>query len=80
LIGQKVASELCTVVDEGSIPGRRGSLNIDDEGNPTSQTVLIENGILRGLPARQAEHAADRRGAHRQWPPRELSIHADAAL
>ncbi len=48
LIGQKVASELCTVVDEGSIPGRRGSLNIDDEGNPTSQTVLIENGILRG--------------------------------
>lgn len=48
LIGQKVASELCTVVDEGSIPGRRGSLNIDDEGNPTSRTVLIENGILRG--------------------------------
>lgn len=49
LIGQKVASELCTVVDEGSIPNRRGSLNIDDEGNPTSRTVLIENGILRGF-------------------------------
>jgi TldD protein len=48
LIGQKVASELCTVIDEGSIPNRRGSLNIDDEGNPTSQTVLIEKGILRG--------------------------------
>ena len=48
LIGQQVASELCTVIDEGSIPGRRGSLNIDDEGNPTSQTVLIEKGILRG--------------------------------
>ncbi len=48
LIGQKVASELCTVVDEGSIPNRRGSLNVDDEGNPTGQTVLIENGILRG--------------------------------
>jgi TldD protein len=48
LIGQKVASELCTVVDEGSIPGRRGSLNIDDEGNETGQTTLIENGILRG--------------------------------
>ncbi len=48
LIGQKVASELCTVVDEGTIPGRRGSLNIDDEGYATSQTVLIENGILRG--------------------------------
>jgi len=48
LIGQRVASELCTVVDEGTIPHRRGSLNIDDEGNPTSRTVLIENGILRG--------------------------------
>jgi TldD protein len=48
LIGQKVASELCTIVDDGTIEGRRGSLNIDDEGNPTSRTVLIENGILRG--------------------------------
>jgi TldD protein len=48
LIGQKVASELCTVVDEGTMPNRRGSLNVDDEGNPTSQTVLIENGVLRG--------------------------------
>ncbi|MBL8168104.1 MAG: metalloprotease TldD, partial [Acidobacteria bacterium] len=48
LIGQKVASELCTVVDEGAIPQRRGSLNVDDEGNPTSRTVLIEKGILRG--------------------------------
>jgi TldD protein len=48
LIGQKVASELCTVVDDGVMPNRRGSLNIDDEGNPTSQTVLIENGVLRG--------------------------------
>jgi TldD protein len=48
LIGQKVASELCTVVDEGVMPNRRGSLNIDDEGNSTSQTVLIEKGVLRG--------------------------------
>lgn len=48
LIGQKVASEFCTVVDEGAIPQRRGSLNVDDEGNPTSRTVLIEKGILRG--------------------------------
>jgi TldD protein len=48
LIGEKVASELCTIVDDGTIDGRRGSLNIDDEGNPTSRTVLIENGILRG--------------------------------
>ncbi len=47
-IGQKVASELCTVVDDGTIPNRRGSLNVDDEGTPTSRTVLIEKGILRG--------------------------------
>jgi len=47
-IGQRVASELCTVVDDGTIPGRRGSLNVDDEGAPTERTVLIENGILRG--------------------------------
>jgi len=47
-IGQRVASELCTVVDDGTIPGRRGSLNMDDEGAPTQRTVLIENGILRG--------------------------------
>jgi len=48
LVGQRVASELCTVVDEGTIPGRRGSLNIDDEGSPTGRTVLIENGVLKG--------------------------------
>ena len=47
-IGQRVASELCTVVDDGTIPDRRGSLNVDDEGEPTQKTVLIENGILRG--------------------------------
>jgi TldD protein len=47
LIGQKVASEICTVVDDGTIPLRRGSLNVDDEGTPTSQTVLIDKGILR---------------------------------
>jgi TldD protein len=47
-IGQKVASELCTVVDDGTIGNRRGSLNVDDEGHPTKRNVLIENGILRG--------------------------------
>lgn len=47
-IGQKVASELCTVVDDGTIANRRGSINMDDEGNPTQENVLIEKGILRG--------------------------------
>ena len=47
-IGQRVASRGVTVVDDGTLPGRRGSLNIDDEGNPTQRTLLIEDGILRG--------------------------------
>src|SRR5262249_50076729 len=47
-VGQKVASELCTVIDDGTINGRRGSLNVDDEGHQTQRNVLIENGILRG--------------------------------
>lgn len=46
-MGQRVASDLCTVVDNGTLQGRRGSLNIDDEGTPTQNNVLIENGILR---------------------------------
>jgi TldD protein len=47
-IGERVASELCTVVDDGTIPSRRGSINVDDEGTPTQRNVLIEKGILRG--------------------------------
>ena len=47
-IGERIASEACTVVDDGTIPWRRGSLNVDDEGTPTSRTVLVENGILCG--------------------------------
>ncbi len=47
-IGQRVASKGVTVVDDGTLSGRRGSLNIDDEGNPTQHNVLIEDGILKG--------------------------------
>jgi TldD protein len=47
-VGEKVASPLCTVVDDGTLSGRRGSLNIDDEGIPSQNTVLIEKGILKG--------------------------------
>jgi len=46
LMGEMVASPICTIVDDGTIEDARGSLNIDDEGNPTERTVLIENGKL----------------------------------
>lgn len=47
-LGQQVASPLCTVVDDGSLLERRGSLTVDDEGTPSGENVLIENGILKG--------------------------------
>ena len=47
-VGEKVGSDQCTVVDDGTLINRRGSLNVDDEGTPTHNTVLIENGILKG--------------------------------
>src|SRR5438067_10424356 len=48
LLGKRVASDKCTVVDNGTLPSRRGSINVDDEGSPTQNTVLIEKGILKG--------------------------------
>jgi TldD protein len=47
-IGHRVASPLCTIVDDGTLPNRRGSLAVDDEGTPGQYNVLVENGILRG--------------------------------
>ena len=47
-VGQRVAAKGVTVVDDGTLQNRRGSLNVDDEGNPTQRTVLIEDGILMG--------------------------------
>jgi TldD protein len=56
-LGQLVASPLCTVVDNGTLPQRRGSLNVDDEGTPTQCTTLIDNGVL-------ANYLQDRRNAN----------------
>jgi len=47
-VGERVASDLCTVVDDGTLEHRRGSLNVDDEGVPSENTVLIEKGVLKG--------------------------------
>ena len=47
-VGERVASELCTIVDDGTLPNRRGSLVIDDEGTPGRYNVLVENGVLKG--------------------------------
>ncbi len=47
-LGDRVATKGCTVVDDGTLPGRRGSLSVDDEGTPGQYTVLIEDGILKG--------------------------------
>ena len=56
-VGEKVASELCTVVDDASLPGLRGSINVDDEGQLPSRSVLIEGGVLKGY--MQDRHSAE---------------------
>ena len=78
-IGQQVASPLCTVIDDGTIANRRGSLNVDDEGTPTSRTVLIEKGILRGYLQDTPQRAPDEDRADRKRKARKLRAHSDAA-
>jgi TldD protein len=78
-IGQRVAAKGVTVLDDGTIADRRGSLNVDDEGNASQRNVLIEDGILQGLHPGLDERPPDGRRAHGQRPPRELRAHPDAA-
>lgn len=73
-IGQQVASKLCTIVDDGTLVGRRGSLSVDDEGTPTQCTTLIENGVLKGymqdkLNARLMGVAATGNGRRESYAP-----------
>ena len=78
-IGERVAAPGVTVIDDGTIARRRGSLNIDDEGQPTQRNVLIENGVLKTLHAGQPERAADEGAAHRQRAARIVRAHPHAA-
>ena len=77
-IGERVAAKGVTVVDDGTLPNRRGSLNIDDEGNPTQCTTLIEDGILKGYIG-HAERTPDEDAGYRQRAPRIVRGAADAA-
>ena len=72
-LGKRVASELCTVVDDGTITHDRGAINVDDEGNPGRKNVLIENGILRAYMQDQLSCKALRRRAVGQRPAAERS-------
>ena len=61
-LGQQIANEKVTAIDDGTIPGAWGSVNIDDEGNPTQRNVLIENGVLKN-------YMIDRLGSRRMGMP-----------
>ncbi len=79
LVGQPVASPKVTVVDNGTMAGRRGSLNVDDEGSATQETVLIEGGVLKGYLVRQALRAIDGHCQHGVGTARELPVDSHAA-
>ncbi|MEM7334989.1 MAG: TldD/PmbA family protein [Chloroflexota bacterium] len=87
LVGERVGPDFLTAVDDGTIPGRRGSLRFDDEGTPTQKTVMIENGILKEYmwdltEARRAGRASTgngRRQSFRHMPmPRMTNTYIDA--
>lgn len=87
LVGEKVGPEFLTAIDDGTIPGRRGTMRFDDEGTPTNRTVMIENGILREYmwdltEARRAGRASTgngRRQSFRHMPmPRMTNTFIDA--
>ena len=78
-IGQKVAAEGITVVDDGTLDRRRGSLNVDDEGTPTQCTVLIETGILRGYIQDKMNARLMGMPATGNGPPRVLRAYDAAA-
>ena len=79
LMGQRVAAKGVTVVDDGTLPDRRGSLTIDDEGTPTGCTTLIEDGILVGFMQDRQNARLMRHGADRQRPPPVLCPQRHAA-
>ena len=78
-VGERVASELVTIYDDGNLPEERGSLNVDDEGVPGQHKVLVENGVLRGYMQDRAQRAADGRRVDRQRTAPVVSLPAAAA-
>jgi TldD protein len=87
LVGQRVGPDFLTAIDDGTIPGRRGSLRFDDEGTPTQRTILIENGFLKEFmwdltEARRANRQSTgngRRQTFRHMPmPRMTNTYIDA--
>ena len=78
-IGEQVAAPECTVVDDGTLGSRRGSLNVDDEGTPTQLHDADRERRAARLPAGQAQRAPDGRGADGQRPARVVRAHDAAA-
>ena len=77
-VGERVASELVTIYDDGNLPEERGSVNVDDEGTPGQHKVLVENGVLRGY-MQDRSTRADGRRLDRQRTAAVVSLLAAAA-